>query len=122
MPVKAKPKRKIALVTKAPVKIKKDALKLQAAPKVRPKPRPKPPKPVAQPDRAMMEKLANIGRSNVQKHEAYESKQLLRHKIATHQINHQHQMEHDRLSQASVQGPLQAHAENRLAQLKKLVV
>ena len=109
-------------MSKPPTKIKKDALKLRAAPKVRPKPRPKPPKPVAQPDRPMMEKLANIGRTNVQKHEAYESKQLLRHKIATHQINHQHQMEHDRLLQASVQGPMQAHAENRLTQLKKLVV
>ena len=121
MPAKANPKGKVTAVANAHTKIKKDALKLQAAPKIRPKPRAKPPKPAAQPDRALMEKLAKIGRTNVQKHEAYESKQLLRHKIATHQINHQYQMEHDRLLQASVQGPMQAHAENRLAELKKLV-
>ena len=114
MPAKANPKGKVTAVANAHTKIKKDALKLQAAPKIRPKPR-------ARPDRALMEKLAKIGRTNVQKHEAYESKQLLRHKIATHQINHQYQMEHDRLLQASVQGPMQAHAENRLAELKKLV-
>ena len=109
---------------KAEAKIKKDALKANVVtPKAkrRLKPQPQPGKTVMQPDRQMMEKLAKIGRSNIQKHEAYESKQLLRHKIATHQVNHQYQMEHDRLSQASVQNGLQAHSENRLSQLKKLL-
>ena len=108
---------------KAEAKIKKDALKANVVtPKAKHRPKPQPKlKTVMQPDRQMMEKLAKIGRSNVQKHEAYESKQLLRHKIATHQVNHQYQMEHDRLSQASVQNGLQPHSENRLSQLKKLL-
>ena len=86
--------------------------------------RPKPVKRVKesnQPDRRMFQKLAVIGKTNVERHAGFESKQLLRRQIAHHQVNHQHQMEHDRLLQARVQGPLQAHAESRLSALKNMI-
>jgi hypothetical protein len=95
--------------------------KPRAKPKPKPKPRVIPVKESGAPSREMYAKLQKIGRNNVERHAGYESKQVLRQSIARHQVNHQHQMEHDRLLQASVQGPLQAHAESRLQQLKNLV-
>jgi len=96
--------------------------KARAQPKTKAaKPRVIPVKESREPSREMYAKLQKIGRNNVERHAGYVSKQVLRQSIARHQVNHQHQMEHDRLLQASVQGPLQAHAESRLQQLKNLV-
>ena len=74
------------------------------------------------PDRSMLKKLAEIRKQNVEKYAGYDSKQVLQRNIARHQVNHQYQMEHDRLKQASVLGPLQSHAQRRLEHLKNRLV
>ena len=119
MPEKAEAKSKTAgLKRREPAK---------AAPKARVKAAPKPRATAArakggEPSREMYEKLQHIASTGVKRQEGYESRQLLRQNIARHQVNHQHQMEHDRLLEASVKGPLAPHAEKRLVDLKKRVV
>ena len=112
------PEKKIIAKAAQPPKAK---AKPRGKQRAKPKARIIPVKESGEPSREMYAKLQQIGRNNVERHAGYENKQLLRQNIARHQVNHQHQMEHDRLLQASVQGPLQAHAESRLQNLKNLV-
>ena len=80
------------------------------------------PKIVKYTDWAAKARLATIRRQNVDRHASYESQQVLSDKIRRHQINHTHQMEHDRLLAATVQGNLRPAAEARLRHLKNILV
>ena len=79
------------------------------------------PKPVRYTDWTAKARLDAIRRQNVERHASYEAKQTLRDKIRRHQINHTHQMEHDRLLAATVQGNLRPAAEARLQHLKNII-
>ena len=80
------------------------------------------PKTVKYTDWTAKARLEAIRRQNVDRHAGYEAKQTLRDKIRRHQINHTHQMEHDRLLAATVQGNLRPAAEARLQHLKNILV
>ena len=67
-------------------------------------------------------RLAVIRKQNVERHAGYEAKQKLRQNIIRHQVNHTHQLEHDRLKAATVHGNLHAAAEARMQHLKNILI
>jgi len=68
------------------------------------------------------ERLQQIRKADVRRHKAVQDRQKLRREIRRAQVNNTLKMERDRLIHASVQGPLQQHAERRLARLKDIIV
>ena len=68
------------------------------------------------------ERMALIRKQNVERHVGYEAKQALRRNIIRHQVNQTNQMEYDRLRAATVQGNLNAAAQSRIEDLKKILL
>ena len=79
------------------------------------------PKRLEKVDRKYLEKLAHIRKTNVQRHAGYLDSQLLRRNILRAQQNNTYVSELGRLQAATVKGPLQPHAEKKLADLKNVV-
>jgi len=80
------------------------------------------PKKIKHTDWTAKARLAVIRKQNVERHVGYEAKQALRRNIMRFQANHTHQMEHDRLKAATVQGNLRPAAEARLGHLKNILI
>ena len=73
-------------------------------------------------DHKYNEKLAQIRRSNVERHAGYENTLKLRQNIQRFQRNATYDMELQRLRGATVQGHLAPHAHKRVADLKNMLV
>jgi hypothetical protein len=72
-------------------------------------------------DHKYNEKLAQIRRSNVERHAGYENTLKLRQSIQRAQRNTTYEMELGRLRGATVQGHLAPHAHKRMADLKNIL-
>jgi hypothetical protein len=73
-------------------------------------------------DHKYNEKLAQIRRSNVERHAGYANTLALRRNIQRAQRNTTYEMELARLRGATVQGHLAPHAHKRMADLKNMLV
>ena len=72
-------------------------------------------------DHKYNEKLAQIRRSNIERHAGYENTLKLRQNIQRFQRNATYDMELQRLRSATVQGHIAPHAHKRIADLKNIL-
>jgi hypothetical protein len=72
-------------------------------------------------DHKYNQKLAQIRRSNVERHAGYENTLKLRANIQRFQRNATYDMELQRLRSATVQGHIAPHAHKRVADLKNIL-
>ena len=72
-------------------------------------------------DHTYNEKLAQIRRSNIERHARYENTLKLRQNIQRFQQNATYDMELQRLRGATAQGHIAPHAHKRVADLKNIL-
>jgi hypothetical protein len=72
-------------------------------------------------DHKYNEKLAQIRRSNIERHAGYENTLKLRQNIQRFQRNATYDMELQRLRGATTQGHIAPHAHKRVADLKNIL-
>ena len=72
-------------------------------------------------DHTYNEKLAQIRRSNIERHARYENTLKLRQNIQRFQRNATYDMELQRLRGATAQGHIAPHAHKRVADLKNIL-
>ena len=80
------------------------------------------PKKLGKLDHKYNEKLAQIRRSNVERHAGYENTLALRRNLVRAQRNATYDLELQRLRGATAQGHIAPHAHKRVAELKNILV